>query len=177
MASYQVTKQWSLAASVDNDYSKADESILSNLIWPGLAPNGGAELKGGDDAWGYRLATMFKINDQNQVGLMYRSRIDHDYAGKISVNGMGPYYQGTLSGFSSSSFVTNVEEKSVLPQSVVLGYSFKPTTKWTINADLEWMDWSSTKYQTLTFSNSTPQQSAFLILANPTPAELALCLV
>ena len=109
-------------------------------------------LRGGDDAWGYRLATMFKINDQNQVGLMYRSRIDHDYTGKITVNGINPATDSRLVGFSGSTYITNIEEKSVLPQSVVIGYSFKPTTKWTINADVEWMDWSSTKYQTLTLS-------------------------
>ena len=70
-----------------------------------------------------------------------------------------------------SSFITNAEEKSVLPQSVMMGYSLKPTTKWTINLDLEWMDWSSTKYQTLTYPNTTAQQSAFLgTWVNPTPA-------
>jgi long-chain fatty acid transport protein len=111
------------------------------------------EVKGGDDAWGYRLATMFKINDQNQVGLMYRSRIDHNYKGKISINGMDPAYDGALFG-GSPSFITNFEEKSVLPQVVVLGYSFKPTTKWTINADLKWSDWSQDKYETLNYSNA-----------------------
>ena len=103
---------------------------------------------------------MFKINDQNQVGLMYRSRINHNYLGKISINNIGPHYQAAIHW--ALHFITNVEEKSVLPQSVVMGYSFKPTTKWTINADLEWMDWSSTKYQTLTFPGATPQQLAFL---------------
>ena len=157
VVAYQVTKQWSIAASADNDYSKADESLkFSNDlsgIGLGSGPDGGIELKANDDAWGYRLATMFKINDQNQVGLMYRSRINHEYEGKVYVDGIGAGYQ-FLTGLGSS-FDTEVKEKSVLPQSVVLGYSFKPTTKWTINADLEWMDWSSTKYQTLTFPNAT----------------------
>jgi long-chain fatty acid transport protein len=165
-ASYQVTEQWSLAASVDNDYSRADESYALNNF---ISPDGVIELKGRDDAWGYRLATMFKINDKNQVGLMYRSRIDHDYTGKVIINGINT---GVYSGFglTSSNLITKAEEKSVLPQSVVLGYSFKPTTKWTINADLEWMDWSSTKYQTITYPNATAGQAAFLNLGgNPTP--------
>ena len=160
VASYRVTPQWSIAASVDNDYSKADESFA--LYNGGLPTNGIAELRGSDDAWGYRLATMFKINDQNQVGLMYRSRINHNYSGKISINGADP---GTY-GFSS--LIANVNEKSVLPQSVVMGYSFKPTTKWTINLDVEWMDWSSTKYQIINTSNATLQALGF---TTPTPAD------
>jgi long-chain fatty acid transport protein len=166
VASYQVTDQWSLAASADNDYSRVDESkAFSNA---GFGPDGGIELKGGDDAWGYRLATMFKINDQNQFGLMYRSRINHEYEGKATINGISPVFQG-LFGFAGSSFITNVDVKSVLPQSVVLGYSFKPTTKWTVNFDLEWMDWSSTKMQAITFESGTPGQLAFLNTGNPTP--------
>ena len=154
VASYQVTPQWSIAAGVDNDESKADESFaISNA---GLSPDGMAELKGSDDAWGYRLATLFKFNDQNQFGLVYRSRINHNYTGKLSINGANPLVYGF------SSYVAKVSEKSVLPQSLVAGYSFKPTKRWTINLDIEWMDWSSTKYQTINLnSDSTPGLQAF----------------
>ncbi len=152
VASYQVTNQWSMAVSLDNDYSRADESFSLNN---GGGANGSAELKGGDDAWGYRIATLFKINDENQIGLMYRSRMNHNYNGKFSINGANSGIYGI------SSYVTNVSEKSVLPQSVVAGYSFKPTKKWTINLDVEWMDWSSTKYQTLNTSSSVLQGLGF----------------
>jgi len=170
VASYQVTQQWSLAASADNDYSRVNESWAYKNASGGVSfgPDGNIEVKGGNDAWGYRLATMFKINDQNQVGLMYRSRINHDYTGKITVNGISPTLQ-SVDGFSGSTYITDIEEKSVLPQSVVLGYSFKPTTKWTINLDLEWMDWSSTKNQTLTFFGASAQQLQFLNTGNPRP--------
>jgi long-chain fatty acid transport protein len=168
VASYKVTNQWSLAASLDNDYSKADESY--NFPNPTQSA-GGLQLKANDDAFGYRLATMYKINDQNQVGLMYRSRINHTYDGNVYASNIGGYYQGAIPGLPSS-FETKAEEKSVLPQSVMMGYSFKPTTKWKINLDLEWVDWSSTKYQTLTYPNATPQEAAFLGLGvNPTPAD------
>ncbi len=145
-ASYKVTEQWSLAAGVINDYSRLDESYALNNEG---GSNGVAELKGGDDAWGYRLATMYQINDQNQLGLIYNSRINHNYSAKLSINGANPLVYGL------SSYVAPVNLKTVIPQSVVLGYSFKPTPKWTINADLKWTDWSSTKYETINVSNPT----------------------
>ncbi len=166
VASFKATEKLSLAVSLDNDYSKVDES--SNFPNP-TQSNGGLELKGTDDSWGYRLATMFRINDQNQVGLMYRSRINHTYEGSLNADNVGAYWQGEIPGLPSS-FITNAKVKTVLPQSVVLGYSLKPTKKLTINADLEWMDWSSTKYQTVSYPNATPQELAFLGLGtNPTP--------
>jgi long-chain fatty acid transport protein len=159
-ASYQVTDKWSLAAGVINDFSKVDESYdLNNGGGTGGA-NGVAELKGKDDAWGYRIATLFKINDQNQVGLIYNSRINHNYSGKLSINGANPGIYGL------SSFVAPVNLKTVLPQSVVLGYSFRPTSKWTINADLKWTDWSSTQYETINVTNPTLQA---LGVGAPTP--------
>ncbi|MDE2008772.1 MAG: outer membrane protein transport protein [Candidatus Omnitrophica bacterium] len=158
--SYQVTPQWSIAASVDNDESKADESFALNGYGGSI---GIAELKGGDDAWGYRIATLYKINDKNQIGLIYRSRINHNYRGKMSINGANP----TAYGFSS--YVSNVSEKSVLPQSVVAGYSFKPTKKWTVNLDVAWVDWSSTKYQTININGSATLNT--LGFAAPTPAD------
>jgi len=168
-ASYQITNQWSLAATVDNDNSKADES--SNFANP-AGPNGNVQLKASDNAWGYRLATMFKINDQNQIGLMYRSRINHTYEGNVNVDGIGSYYQNVVFPGIGSSFQTKAVEKSVLPQSVIIGYSVKPTSKLTVNLDIEWMDWSSTKYQALTFPNATSQQLTLLGGSpNPNPAD------
>ncbi len=171
VAAYQVTDQWSLAVSADHDYSKADESkVYSNASFGG-AGDGGFELRGSDDAWGYRVATMFKINDKNQIGLMYRSRINITYTGKAIVDGISPTLDA-VAGFSGPTFITRVTDKAVLPQSVVLGYSFKPTTKWTLNFDLEWMDWSSTKYQTLTYPDATAQQMIFFGAGTyPTPED------
>ncbi len=159
VASYQVTPQWSIALSADNDFSKADESYSLNNFGT-TSRNGVAQLRGSDDAWGYRIATLLKINDQNQVGLMYRSRINHNYSGKLSINEASP----TIYGLST--FVAPVNLKTVLPQSVTMGYSFKPTTKWTINVDIDWTDWSSTKYQTINVSNPT---LVALGVGTPTP--------
>lgn len=159
---YQVTNQWSVAVGADNDYSKADE----NRKFANYLPSegyGNQELKATDDAWGYRLATLFKINDQNQVGLMYRSPISHKYTGNVYVDGIGQTYSEVFFGnATTTSFETKATEKLELPQSVVLGYSFKPTSKWTINLDLEWMDWASIKQELISFPNATPSQAVFL---------------
>ncbi|MBF0490397.1 MAG: outer membrane protein transport protein [Candidatus Omnitrophica bacterium] len=152
-ASYQVTDQWSIAAGADNDQAKVNENKkFQNLA--GGEPNGNFQLKAKDNAWGFRLATMFKINDKNQVGLMYRSPIHHKYIGKVYLDGIGPTYQAA-SNFSSSAYETRVTEKVVLPQSIVMGYSFKPTNKWTFNIDVEWMNWSRFKQELLGYPDET----------------------
>ena len=170
--SYQVTNQWSLAVGVGNDYTKADENLnfpnsaLDSSIYHVTVGDIHQELKATDDAWGYRLATMFKINDQNQVGLMYRSPIAHKYSGNAYIDNIGPTYSNAL--FSgATSYETKVTEKLVLPQSVVLGYSLKPTDKWTVNLDLEWMDWASIKQELHSFPDAPSYLSSFLNTGNP----------
>ncbi len=166
-AAYQVNDQWSFAISADNDDSKVNKE--KKLQQSGGA-DGNFQLKAKDNAWGYRLATMFKLNDRHQFGLMYRSRINHVYEGKAyldDLNNSGSFYQTIFGG---TSFETKVTEKLTLPQSVVLGYSFKPTNKWTFNVDVEWMDWSSIKQDALNWPDLDPAGNPFAVLNNGNPS-------
>ncbi len=165
-ASYQASNHWSFAVSADLDDSKAEKN--RKLLQTG-GTDGDLKLKGADAAWGYRLAAMFKLNDQNQFGLMYRSRIFHKYEGNAyldNLNNNGNFYQ-TI--FGDTSYKTKISEKFALPQSIVLGYSFKTKNKWTFNFDVEWMDWSSIKREAINFLDETdPTRLAVLNTGNPT---------
>ncbi|MDO8675578.1 MAG: OmpP1/FadL family transporter [Candidatus Omnitrophota bacterium] len=165
-AAYQVTDQWSLAVSADNDHSKANKK--KKLPQTG-GTDGDFQLKARDNAWGYRLATMYKVNDRHQLGLMYRSRIKHIYEGKgylNNLNSSGSNYQAIFGG---TAYETTLTEKFTLPQSVVLGYSFKPTNKWTVNLDVEWMDWSSVKNEAVNWRDET-DTTRLLVLNDGNPA-------
>lgn len=173
-AAYQVTDQWSFAVSADNDDTKVSKS---KKLQQASGGDGNFQLKAKDNAWGYRLATMFKINPRHQVGLMYRSRISHKYEGKAYLNdlnasptlfGMGLSHDNYQGLFGGSSYETKLSEKFTLPQSVVIGYSFKPNDKWTFNFDLEWMDWSSVKQDAINWLQET-DASRLAILNNGNP--------
>jgi len=164
-ASYKITDQWSFAAGPDNDFSKANED---KKLAQGSGTDGNFKLKANDDAWGYRIATMYKLNDQHQFGLMYRSRFNHTYTGNVFLNNLDNSSTLYQTIFGGTSYRTKVTDKFTLPQSVVLGYSFKPNHKWTFNFDLEWMDWSSVKHEILNFPDeSNATRLAVLTAGNP----------
>lgn len=151
-AAYKVTEQFSVALGMDVDDSTVDKN---KKLYQGLGnSDGDFRLKGDSTAVGYRIATMYKINERHQLGLMYRSAIEHKYKGKVTLNSLnhGLHDYETIFG---ASYSTEVTSKSTLPQSIVLGYSYKPVSKWTFNTDLEWMDWSSTENEVLTYPNET----------------------
>ncbi|OGW97931.1 MAG: hypothetical protein A2Y04_00540 [Omnitrophica WOR_2 bacterium GWC2_45_7] len=164
-AAYQMNDQWSMALSVDSDYSTANKS--KRLIQPGGA-DGDFNLKIKDQGWGYRLATLYKINEQHQLGLMYRSAIQHKYRGKLFLHELNSAGSNYYAIFGGDSFETDISVQFELPQSAVMGYSFRPNDKWVFNFDTEWMDWSSVKQEWIEYNEVlTAFQSAVLNSGNP----------
>ena len=174
VAAYKINDQWSVGAGATNDQSHFEHDVA--LAQPYGGGNGDALFKANDNAWGFDLATMFKLNDQNQFGLDYKSPIHHQYSGTLYMNNLSssptfgplPYGLGGYANvFGGSSFSTEAIQKLTLPQSVTLGYDLKPTKKWTINFDLEWTDWSQYKQQTTYYPNVNGEQAAILATGNP----------
>lgn len=171
-AAYQLNEHWSFAVSMDVDDSYVDKQ---KKIYQGDDAN--FRLRGDSQAMGYRLAGRYRLNDQHQFGLMYRSGMEHKYKGKITLEGLNNTYDAmaTIPGtqtyqgiFGGSNYETDVICKSRLPDSVVFGYSFKPTSKWTFNADIEWMNWSVINKEELAYpSESDALRLAVLNDGNP----------
>ena len=97
-AAYKFNEQWSFAWGVDSVYSTANKA--KKLAQSGSA-DGDFNLKGKDTAWGYRLATHFKMNEHHRFGLMYRSPIQLKYRGKAflhELNAGGSNYAAIFGG-------------------------------------------------------------------------------
>jgi len=165
VGAYKLNDQLSFGVGAIDDQSTVEDYKLIDQH-DGTFAN--ALFKADDNAWGYTLATMYKLNDQNQFGLTYKSPIQHTYTGDVYLQGMDTTL-GLLQAFGgNTSATTKAVTKLTLPQSVTLGYSVKPINKLKINFDLEWTDWSHTKQLTTTFPNATPTQQGLLGFDNPT---------
>ena len=165
-AAYEINDNISIG--VGADYVRALANKKKKLVQAGGA-DGDFQLKGRDkNSWGYRLSTLYKLNKNHSFGLMYRSAVDLTYKGKVylnDLNGFGLNYQGIFGG---TSYETDMSTKSRLPQSVLLGYCFKPDDKWRFETDLEWMDWSSVKKEKIDYpSEKNAVRLAILNDGNP----------
>ena len=139
---YEINEKLSIGASVDYDSAYVNKK---KKLWQNNVSDGDFQLKGKAQGWGYRLSSLFKINEDNQFGIQYRSPIKEKYRGKAYLNnlqnGAGVPQYNTI--FGGSSYSTEFSSELTLPQSVVAGYSYTPSDRWRINLDIEWMDWSS----------------------------------
>ncbi len=167
---YKVNDLFSVALGLDIDDSKIDKQKKFNQA-AFLGTDGNVRLKGSDVAFGYRIAGMLRLNERHQFGLMYRSRIRHKYEGTVRVDNISDEAK-LYFGFPSSSYETAISAKSTLPESIVLGYSFKPDDKWTFNSDLEWMNWGVAKQEYVDYSSETNSgRRSFLEQGNPAPLD------
>ncbi|MCA9409218.1 MAG: outer membrane protein transport protein, partial [Candidatus Omnitrophica bacterium] len=154
--SYAINDNISMGVGMIYDVSEISKSKALNQQ-PGS--DGFSQLKGEDDAFGYTVSGLFKVNEKHQFGLQYRSIIESNYVGKVHLDSLSDAGSTPLATiFGGANYTTRAEASLTLPQSIVLGYSFRPTDRWVINLDAEWMDWSTVEQERVSFpdeSNAT----------------------
>ncbi|OCH36452.1 OmpP1/FadL family transporter [Aliivibrio fischeri] len=76
--SYQINSKVSIGAGLQIDYASFEETLLYG--------QGSLET----DSWtlGYNLGLMYQLDENNRLGLAYRSRMNHDLTGSFSSNAM-----------------------------------------------------------------------------------------
>lgn len=170
---YEINENISIGVGVD--YASSYVNKKKKLLQPGDA-DGEFQLKAIDtNAWGYRLSTLYKINEKHRLGLMYRSEVNVKYKGEARLNNLNAAIQPTLGAsyqavFGGTSYETGITSKSTLPQSIILGYCYKPNKKWKFETDIEWMDWSSVQDEMIDYTSETNAvRLAVLNDGNPVP--------
>lgn len=130
---YKITDKWSV--SVGARVSWIEFENHKHPYW-GYAPfNLTSRLKGEDWGAGWTASTLYKITDDWNVGLVYRSPIRHNIHGHFDLNG-SPLPQ---------SVHTHANAQLTLPESIILGSNYNVTDRYRIGASLTYTRWSSMK--------------------------------
>ena len=157
---YQLNDNLSVGAGIDVVNAKLSQNKLINQQ-PGTDAE--AQLKFQDYGVGYTLSTLYKVNEKHQFGLQYRGPIDLKWEGEATLHGLNDAGANPLATiFGGSTYSTDIQWDITLPQSVVLGYSFKPDNKWRFNFDAEWTDWSTIEQEVLSFGETNGTRNTVL---------------
>jgi long-chain fatty acid transport protein len=111
------------------NYSQA---IFKRAI--GLLPGDQFKLEGDGIDYGFNAGILWQPHPQWSFGVNYRSATEINYRGTSSTTPNPPLPAST----SSSAAIK-------FPQFVVGGISFRPTTNWNCEFDVDWADWGSLK--------------------------------
>ena len=121
-----------LTLNVYDSNTELDRLVPFSLLFPGQ-PDGRFSFKGGGQAVGATVGLLWTINEKNSVGLVYHSPFAVDYHGTAVVKNDPTGSLGSSSATAEINF----------PQSVAMGYAFRPTKKLTLEVDAQWTDWDT----------------------------------
>lgn len=141
VVAWKVTRTFSIAAGATFNYSQA--TLQSELPIPGY------QSKFTGEGWtpGYNLGLLWQIDPKWSFGLNYHSKTEINYSGHFSQNFGAPFPSSTSSSVTIP-----------FPEYIVEGISFRPTTNWNFEFDLDWTKWDDVKsatFNTTPFGNQT----------------------
>jgi long-chain fatty acid transport protein len=145
---YAVNDKFSLGGGID--FFNVFDVELNQRV-PG-APDGSGRFSGDGTGWGYNLALHWKPVSKHTFGLSYRSQVNVIIEGDTELKDVTAPLNAFLGG--ASSYKTGAATEVKFPQSVLLGYGFRPNDRWTIFADYEWVNWSSTNETKFTYDQN-----------------------
>jgi long-chain fatty acid transport protein len=134
----RVNDKLSVGAAVNYYYSDARlESMVDAGMEVGMpgAMDVERKLEGSGSAWGFNVGSIYRFNRRHRIGGVYRHGFSIDYDGDLTAAGMENGISAAID----------------FPASVVVGYAFDPTDKWTIEFNADWTDWASVDDITIDF--------------------------
>ncbi len=138
--------------------SEINSSTVATSLFrrPTSLPDGNSNLIGDDVAFGYNFGVLIKPGPQTNIGLTYRSRVQHDFEGRVNFDVPAPL--NLAPNFQPS----NARAKVVLPDTAGFSITQGIGPNLTVSSDVTWTNWS--QFKTLnafrengTLLSSTPQ--------------------
>ena len=126
---WKVLPTLSIAAGPTFNYSEAE--VRLGVVMPPFQ----LRFKGHDWAFGANAGLLWQPHPMWSFGAKYFSPTTLDYKGTGSFEPSAPFLPGPTSTTGHLKF----------PQIVSGGISFRPTTNWNIEADIDWTDWHTVK--------------------------------
>ena len=136
VVAWRILPSLSIAIGPTINYSHAE---FKRAI--GFIPGDQFKFTGDDTDVGFNAGILWQPHAMWSIGVNYRSATTLDYSGTASTSPSPPYPSSTDSSASIK-----------FPQFVIGGISFRPTTNWNFEFDLDWTEWSDV--QNITVKNT-----------------------
>ncbi len=151
----KVTRDLSIAVGGTINYGKAE---LEQGV---LAKGDHFRFEGDGVTYGFNAGILWAPHRMHQFGLTYRSATSLDFEGHTELQYDGfdvatPFGPFPVPGVDQSESASAEFE---FPQTITLGYSFRPTEDWNFEVNIDWADWDTLNTVTL-----KQQKSADILL-------------
>lgn len=116
--------------------------------------DGGINLEGDGDGWGFNFGGIYEINDDWRLGVHYRSEVD------LELSGHADFTVGALEGVLGAAFQDQGGSVDItLPETLAISVFGQVNEKLSVMADVTKTGWSSFQDLTIKFENPSPPDS------------------
>lgn len=112
-------------------------------FYPGSA-DGFSNIEGSHNGWGYTLGATFSVTEDTNIGLSYRSKVDHKITnGKATFD--VPANAASIMQTQARGIFINTDGKATvkLPASATLSLTHRVNDRWTVMGDFSATKWST----------------------------------
>jgi long-chain fatty acid transport protein len=133
-AAYKFNDHLSIGAGPNFYYSNTslERQVPFSLLFPGTK-DGNFKFAGSGYNFGGTAGLLWTINAKNAIGITYHSPFSIDYHGHARVKNDPTGTLGTSSATAEIQY----------PQSVAVGYAFRPIPQLKLEFDAQWTDWDT----------------------------------
>ena len=137
----KITRNLSFAGSIQYNHATAE---LSQGIF---VPGDESTFKGDDGALSVKLGLLWQPTPQHSFGITWQSESKLKFSG----------------GFENRPYASRIDAEAefLFPQSVAIGYSWRPTPAWNFEINYDWTDWDALNDVLLTTANGAIIPLAF----------------
>lgn len=121
---YELSDTFSIGGGLGVHHADLQLGQVINNVGTGFT-DVATEFNGDSEALSYTLSARWQPNEQHAVGLVYRSKSDFDLEGDFQIGG----------GKADATF------DFLTPATAGIGYAYSPCEEWTLEANVEWVNW------------------------------------
>ena len=141
----KLDSKWSASLGAEINYAWLQiDKTAPFLVNPAYTPEHKAQIEGESYALGWNAAANYAFDDKNEMGIVYRSAVNHSMEANVRDNLLGPNMTGTP--------FTDAYGCVTLPESVMIGYGHKFNDKTRVELNGTWTRWSRFDKFDMTFN-------------------------
>jgi long-chain fatty acid transport protein len=145
-----------------NSYLYSSMTGINTIL---LSSDAKSKMEGNDKALSWNTGVLLILNENIQLGLSYRNKIDFNLDGKLKMDELnGP----ASSVFGGVSYDTSASLDIAIPSTLNFGIAYKVIKSTTIELDFEYAEWSTIDEFKIKYNKETnPLRLAILNSGNP----------
>ena len=138
----------SLGAEVNYAWLQIDKTMPN-----GALASGKMQIEGESYALGWNAAANYAFDDKNEMGIVYRSAVNHSMEANVRAYGAMTANLGTMQAYATGEAYGCV----TLPENVMIGYGHKFNDKTRVELNGTWTRWSRFDKFPISFNGGTPE--------------------